>query len=43
MFKFPENETLGCEKIIETIEVELGWMLKLCSTIRNAKTVSMTI
>lgn len=29
MFKFPESETTGCQKIIETIDVEVGWMEKL--------------
>ena len=29
MFKFPERETTGCQKIIEIIEVEVGWMKKL--------------
>jgi len=26
MFKFPESETAGCAKIIDAIDVEVGWM-----------------
>lgn len=29
MFKFPESESTGCEKIIDNIETEVGWMKKL--------------
>lgn len=37
MFKFPESETTGCQKIIETIEVEVGWMEKLWQHIKKCQ------
>lgn len=37
MFKFPESETTGCQKIIETIDTEVGWMLKLWEHIKKCQ------
>ena len=37
MFKFPESETSGCNKIIDTIETEVGWMLKLWQHIKKCQ------
>jgi hypothetical protein len=37
MFKFQESETNGCQKIIETIDVEVGWMEKLWMHIKKCQ------
>lgn len=37
MFKFPESETAGCAKIIDAIEVEVGWMEKLWEHIKKCQ------
>ena len=37
MFKFPESETTGCQKIIETIDTQVGWMMKLWQHIEKCQ------
>ena len=35
MFKFSERESNGCQKIIEIVETEVGWMNKLWEHIKK--------
>lgn len=37
MFKFQERESLGCQKILETVETEVGWMKKLWEHINKCQ------
>lgn len=37
MFKFPESESGGCQKIIENIEIEVNWMKKLWEHIEKCQ------
>ena len=37
MFKFPESESTGCQKIIETVESEVNWMKKLWEHIEKCQ------
>lgn len=37
MFKFPERESNGCQKIIENVETEVGWMKKLWEHINKCQ------
>jgi len=37
MFKFAESETAGCAKIIDAIDVEVGWMEKLWEHIKKCQ------
>lgn len=37
MFKFAERDSVGCQKIIETVETEIGWMKKLWEHIKKCQ------
>lgn len=37
MFKFAERESNGCQKIIEIVETEVGWMNKLWEHIKKCE------
>lgn len=37
MFKFSERESNGCQKIIEVVETEVGWMKKLWEHIQKCE------